>query len=244
MKLEPLEQFKVKTLATLHLFGHDVSFTTSSLYMLIAVIVVSALFALVIRKPELIPGRVQAIGEIIYDFVMDTLNQNTMGKGERYFPFIFSLFCFIIVLNFLGLVPYTFAVTGQIAVTLALAMLVFIILNVIAFVKHGFKFFHLFLPEGVPLVLAPIMIVIELFVYLIRPITLSVRLAANISAGHVLLYVATAFIMMGGLFGALPFPIVVLFTGFELFMAALQAYIFTVLTCVYLNDAIHLHCSD
>jgi F-type H+-transporting ATPase subunit a len=209
---------------------------------MLAVAVVTIFFWLALRRPGLVPSRLQACGELIHDFVLDTLKQNTMGEGERYFPFIFSLFCFIIVLNLLGLIPHGFAVTGQISVTFALAIIVFIVLNVIGFARHGLHFFHLFLPPGIPLVLAPAMVVIELFVYLVRPATLAIRLTANMIAGHIFLYIATAFIVLSGIFiGVLPIPMVILFTGFEVFVAVLQAYIFTILTCVYLSYSIHLH---
>jgi len=210
--------------------------------MFIGLVCLSIFLALVIRKPKLVPGKLQATGELIHDFVLETLNENTLGEGEKYFPFIFSLFCFILTLNLLGLVPHGFTVTSHISVTLTLALIVFVVLNIIAFSLHGMKFFSFFLPDGIPLLLAPVIILIELFVYLIRPLTLSIRLAANMIAGHVLLYIAATFIILAGIqWGIIPIPFVIAFTGLEIFVAILQAYIFTILTCTYLNDAIHLH---
>jgi len=241
-KLNPLEQFDLHTLISFKLGDYNFDFTNSTLFMLLGFFCTSSLLLLFIRNPKIIPGKLQATGELIHDFVLDTLQANTMGEGEKYFPFIFSLFCFILTLNCFGLIPHGFAVTSHISVTLALAMIVFIILNIVAFSLHGMKFFTFFMPKDIPWILAPIMITIELFVYLIRPVTLSIRLGANMIAGHIVLYIATTFIIMGGLVGgAFPIPFIVALTGFELFVSVLQAYIFTILTCTYLNDAIHLH---
>ena len=241
-KLRPLDQFDLHTLISFKVGSYNFDFTNSTLFMVIGLLCVSGFLMLVIRKPKLVPGKLQAAGELIHNFVLGTLNENTLGEGEKYFPFIFSLFCFILTLNLLGLVPHGFTVTSHISVTLALALIVFIVLNVVAFYLHGIKFFSFFLPKGIPLLLAPIMILIELFVYLIRPLTLSIRLAANMIAGHILLYIAATFIVLAGIFvGVIPIPFVIAFTGLELFVAILQAYIFTILTCTYLNDAIHLH---
>ncbi|NRA73814.1 MAG: F0F1 ATP synthase subunit A [Rickettsiales bacterium] len=241
-EIHPIEQFDLHTLINLKLGNYNFGFTNSALFMVLAFICISSLFIFCTRNPKIIPSKLQAVGELIYDFVLDTLQETTLGKGKKYFPFIFSLFCFVLTLNCLGVIPYGFTVTSHISVTLALALIVFIIVNVIAFSLHGIKFFSFFLPDGVPLVLAPMMILIEVFVYLIRPITLSIRLAANMMAGHIVLYIITSFIIMGGIkFGIIPIPFIMALTGFELFIGLLQAYIFTILTCVYLNDAIHLH---
>ena len=241
-ELKPLEQFDLYTLVDFKIGGYSFDFTNSILFMLLGLLCLSSLLMAFIRKPKIVPGKLQAIGELIHDFVLNTLQENTLGKGERYFPFIFSLFCFILTLNCLGIIPYSFAVTSHISVTLALAAIVFILLNIVAFSLHGMKFFSFFMPKNVPFLLAPVMIIIELFVYLIRPATLSIRLAANMIAGHIMLYTATTFIIMGGIMtSAISILFIVALTGFELFVAILQAYIFTILTCAYLNDAIHLH---
>jgi len=241
-ELRPLDQFNLKSLIDFRIGEYDLSFTNSTLFMFLGLICLSGLLMLFIKKPQLVPNRMQAMGELIHDFVLGTVNENTLGKGEQYFPFIFSLFCFILTLNLLGLLPHGFTVTSHISVTLAFALIVFVVLNIIAFARHGLKFFHHFLPEGIPLFLAPVMIVIELFVYLIRPVTLSIRLAANMMAGHILLYIAATFVVIGGItIGIIPISFVIVFTGIEIFVAVLQAYIFTILTCTYLNDAIHLH---
>ena len=241
-KLEPLEQFDLHTLVDFKIGSYSFGFTNSTLFMVLALLCLSSLLIVFVRKPKIVPGKLQAMGELIHDFVLNTLQENTLGKGEKYFPFIFSLFCFILTLNCFGIAPYSFAVTSHISVTLALASIVFILLNIVAFSIHGMKFFSFFLPKDIPVLLAPVMIIIEFFVYLIRPVTLSIRLAANMIAGHIVLYIATTFIIMGGIaVGIIPIPFIVALTGFELFVAILQAYIFTILTCTYLNDAIHLH---
>ena len=187
------------------------------------------------------PGALQSSAEIMHNFTLKILNENTAGKGEQYFPFIFSLFIFILTLNILGLIPHGYAVTSQIVVTFSLAIMVFITITIIAFIRHGWSFFSYFLPAGTPWFLAPLMIIIEFFTYCTRPISLSLRLAANMMSGHILIAVIAGFIVTMGIAGILPISFIVAFNAFELFVAILQAYIFTILTCVYLNDSIHLH---
>jgi F-type H+-transporting ATPase subunit a len=240
--LNPLEQFNLHPLINLDIGGYKFDFTNSTLFMVIGFICLSSFMLLATRNAKLVPEKLQSMGELIHNFILDTVNSNTLGKGEKYFPLIFSLFCFVLTLNLLGLIPHGFTVTSHLSVTITLALIAFVILNIIAFSIHGLKFFHFFLPQGMPLILAPIMIVIELFVYLIRPFTLSVRLTANMIAGHIVLYIAASFIIMSGIwFGVIPISFVVALTGFEIFVSILQAYIFTILICTYLNDAIHLH---
>ena len=243
LTLKPIEQFDLHTLIKLKLGNYNFDFTNSTLFMLLAFLCISGLFIACTKNTQIIPNRLQAFGEMVYDFVLNTLQETTLGEGKKYFPFIFCLFCFTLTLNCLGLIPYGFTVTSHISVTLALALIVFVLTNIVAFSIHGIKFFSFFLPQGIPWPLAPMMILIEVFVYLIRPITLSIRLAANMMAGHIVLYIITSFIIMGGLniLGIIPIPFVMVLTAFELFIGLLQAYIFTILTCVYLNDAIHLH---
>jgi len=241
MSSSPLEQFKISDILSLHIGNYDLSFTNASLFMFFAYAIIGSFFYFTAKKLQTIPNNMQSGAEVVYNFVLKVLNENTSGKGEQYFPFIFSLFLFILTLNILGLIPYGFAVTSQIIVTFALAITVFIIVTVIAFIRHGFHFFSFFLPSGTPWFLAPLMIVIEFFTYCTRPISLSMRLAANMMAGHILIAVVAGFIMMMGVAGILPISFIVVFTGFEFFVAILQAYIFTILTCVYLNDAINLH---
>ena len=241
MSSSPLDQFKISDIVPIHIGQYDVSFTNASLFMFLAYALVGSFFYFTALRLKAIPGGVQSSAELMYNFVLKILNENTSGKGEQYFPFIFSLFLFILTLNVLGLIPHGFAVTSQIIVTFALAITVFIIVTIIAFIRHGLHFFSFFLPSGTPWVLAPLMVVIEFFTYCTRPISLSMRLAANMMAGHILIAVVAGFIVMMGLAGILPISFIVVFTGFEFFVAILQAYIFTILTCVYLNDAINLH---
>jgi len=241
MKDNPLGQFAIKTLYPITLNGHDISFTNASMFMAIAVIIVTSFFILAIRKSELIPGRFQSFAESIYNFTLMTLDENTHGKGQQFFPFIFSLFMFIVALNLLGNAPYGFSVTSQLIVTSTFAFVVFCLVTITGFVKHGFKFLSLFLPEGTPIFMAPLIVVLEIFAYFVRPVALSIRLGANMIAGHILIGVIVGFITLMGIWGFLPISFIVLFNGFEIFVAILQAYIFTILTCVYLNDAINLH---
>jgi len=238
----PLEQFKIKKLIPLDLGAVDISFTNAALFMLIAVALVLILFIVALRNPAVIPSRIQNVGEIFFEFISDLLKEFLGEEGRKYFPFIFSTFIFVLFCNLLGMLPYAFTVTSQIVVTFGLGISIFIIINIIAFVRNGFSFFSFFLPSGVPMIMAPMMIFIELFSYLARPVSLSVRLTANMIAGHVLLKVLAGFVIMMGLTsGWLPIPVVSILIGFEIFVAVLQAYIFTILICVYLSDAVHMH---
>jgi len=193
-----------------------------------------------------VPGRMQSIAELSYEFVADTINSTAGKEGMKFFPLVFTLFMFILVANIIGLIPYTFTVTSHIIITAALALLVFITVLVYGFYKHGFGFFRLFVPKGIPIYILPLIVFIEVLSFLSRPISHSVRLFANMLAGHITLKVFASFItLLGGLgifgiFGAaLPLALVVALTALELLVAFLQAYVFAILTCIYLNDAIH-----
>lgn len=194
-----------------------------------------------VRGNRIVPNRIQAALESMYEFVADILQEASGKEGFRYFPFVFSVFLFILFGNLLGMVPYSFTFTSHIIVTFALALFVFLGVTFIGLFRHGLKFFTLFFPSGVPLAVAPILIPIEIISYLARPITLSVRLFANMMAGHIFLKIFAGFTVSLGLWGLAPLAFNVVFTGFEFFVAMLQAYVFTVLTCIYLHDAIHLH---
>lgn len=242
MSHSPLDQFAIKKLVEINLFGFDISFTNSSLYMVLAGVIALLYFYLALKSEKIIPSRLQLSAEIIYDIITVTLNQNVGEKGRKFIPFIFTLFMFILLCNLLGMIPYGFTVTSHIAVTFALAIMIFFMVTIIGFINHGLHFLSIFLPKGTPLWLAPLMIVIELFAYLARPISLSLRLAANMMAGHVLLKVMAGFIVSLMIFlKFLPIPLIVILIGFEIFIAILQAYIFTILACVYLNDAVNSH---
>jgi len=243
LSADPLAQFEIKPLIQLpQLAGYDVSFTNASLWMVIAMALVFFFFSYGMRKKSLVPSRWQSLAEMTYEFVAKMLHDNVGKEGRRYFGFIFTLFTFILACNLLGMVPYSFTVTSHIAITFALAAFIFIGVTLIAILKHGTKFFGFFLPDGVPIIMAPLMYVIELFAYLARPVSLSVRLAANMMAGHTMMKVIAGFVIAMGLAaGWLPLAFLTALTGFEIFIAMLQAYIFTVLTCIYLNDALHLH---
>lgn len=241
MSQSPLDQFKVLPVFDIKWAGVDISITNSTIFMLLALSIVAAFFMLSMYNKKLVPGRFQAAAEIFHNFILDMLNENTEGKGEKFLPFVFGLFYFILTLNILGMVPHGFTVTSHISVTFALALVVFFLVTIYAFMKHGLKFLHFFVPDGVPMVLLPFMVVIEVFVYFTRPVSLCIRLAANMFAGHVLMFIVAGFVTVMGVGGILPISFITIFTGFELFVAILQAYIFTILTCVYINDAINLH---
>lgn len=236
----PLDQFAVSPVFQLpHVGGVDTSVTNSALFMLLAVAVATLFFAVALRKRALIPGRMQSLAEIIYEFVHEIVEENAGHGGLKYFSFIFSLFLFILFVNFMGLIPYSFAPTSQIIVTLALGGAAFLVITLIALFKQGpIGFFKHFVPAGLPLVIAPLMLMIELVSYLSRPLSLAIRLAANITAGHTLIHVIAGFVAPLALFGILPIAFLVFMTGFELFVSILQAYVFTMLCCMYLSEAL------
>jgi len=238
----PLAQFEIKTLIPLKLGEIDVSFTNSALFMSLTLIMVTLFLVLGMRQRALVPARWQSMTELSYEFVANLLRDTVGNEGRKYFPFVFSLFMFILFGNMLGMVPYSFTFTSHIIVTFAMALTVFVGVTILGFVKHGFRFFSFFVPPGVSVVLWPLMIPIEIISYLSRPISLSVRLFANLTAGHTMLKVFAGFIIsLGVVGGILPFAFVVALTGLELLIAFLQAYVFTILTCFYINDSIHLH---
>lgn len=237
----PLEQFAIKKIIPLEIGGIDVSFTNSSLFMVAAVVLVSSLLVFGMRRGALVPGRWQIIAEISYEFIANMIRDNVGQEGRRYFPFVFTLFMFVLAGNLLGMIPYSFTYTSHIVVTFGMAFVVFLGVTLIGFMKHGFGFFGFFLPHGVPWYLAPLIIPIEVLSYLSRPISLSLRLFANMTAGHTMLKVFAGFVFVLGLGGVAPLFMVIALTGLEFLIAFLQAYVFAILTCVYLNDALHMH---
>lgn len=241
IELHPLEQFRIERLVPLRMGGLDVSYTNSALLMTIIVIMITALTVLSTRRASLVPGRWQSIAEVSYEFVNDMVESNVGPEGLPYFPFVFTLFTFILLANLLGLIPYSYTVTGQIIITFALAAVVFIGVTTIGFIQHGLHFLRFFVPEGVPLLLLIILVPIEVLSYFIRPFTLSIRLFANMLAGHTMLGIFAGFAAVLGIFAIFPIAIDVLLLALELLVATLQAYVFAILSCLYLNDAIHMH---
>ena len=237
----PMHQFEIKRLIPLELFGFDASFTNSALFMVIAASIITLFTVYAMRSRALIPTRLQSVAELSYTFVANMVRDNVGTDGMKYFPFVFTLFMFVLVLNMLGMVPYSFTVTSHIIVTFALAAFIFLGVTLVGLAMHGLHFFSFFVPKGVPMFMMPLMVVIEVLSYLTRPISLSVRLFANMMAGHTMLKVFAGFTIMLGVLGVAPIAINVALTGFEILVAFLQAYVFAVLTCIYLNDAIHLH---
>lgn len=237
-----MHQFEINRLFKLDLFGLDASFTNSSLFMVIALVSVSGFLIYSMQGRSLVPSRTQSVAELAYEFVANMLRENVGTEGMKYFPFVFSLFIFILALNMLGMIPGTFTVTSHIVVTFALAALVFVVVTAIGFARHGLGYLQLFVPHGVPLWLMPLIVPIEVISYLIRPVSLSVRLFANMMAGHTMLKVFAGFAVSLPFFAkAAPVLFTVAFTGLEFVVAFLQAFIFTVLTCIYLNDAVNMH---
>jgi F-type H+-transporting ATPase subunit a len=241
IELKPLEQFQIERLVPLHIGEIDVSYTNSALLMTIVVVLVTTLVIVGTRRAELVPGRLQSMVEMTYEFVADMIDSNVGREARSYLPFIFTLFTFILAANLIGLIPYSFTVTSHIIVTFALAAVVFIGVTIIGIVRHGFHFLSLFVPHGVPLPLLVILVPIEVLSYFIRPFTLSIRLFANMLAGHTMLAILGGFAASIGFLAIFPVAINTAMFALELLVAVLQAYVFAILTCLYLSDAIHLH---
>lgn len=219
----------------------DLSFTNASLYMVIGVALLTLFFWATTQGRALVPSRWQSLAEIFYEVIGNMIRDNVGSAGRAYFPFIFTLFMFVLVLNLIGMIPGTFTVTSHIIVTFGLAFFIFIAVTVIGIYLHGFKFLSLFFPHGAPWWTGFILIPVEIVSYLSRPVSLAVRLFANMTVGHVLLKVIAGFIGLMGIFGVVPFLALIPLTALEIGIAILQAYIFTILSCVYLHDALHLH---
>jgi F-type H+-transporting ATPase subunit a len=237
----PLAQFEIKRWVPIKIGELDISFTNSSTFMVLTVVVVSAFLILGMRRNAMIPGHWQSMVELLYIFIANLLRDTVGKEGRPYFPFIFTVFMFILVGNLFGMIPYSFTFTSHIVVTFAMALVVFLGVTIIAIAKHRLYFFTFFMPPGVPLLMAPLLVPIEIISYLSRPISLSVRLFANMLAGHTLLKVFAGFVVSLGMFGVFPLAFIVALTGLEIVIALLQAFVFTILTCLYLNDALHLH---
>lgn len=239
--LDPLHQFEIYPILSINIGGYDVSFTNSSLWMVIAAVVAYLIVSRGVGAGSLVPTRMQVVAETLYSTVANMVRDNVGDAGKKYFPFVFTLFMFVLFGNLLGMIPYSFTFTSHLAVTFAMAATIFVTITIIGIMRHGLHFFSLFFPAGAPLATAPILIPIEIISYLSRPVSLSVRLFANMMVGHTLLKVLGSFALMMGAAGILPLGLLVGITALEFLVAALQAYVFTILTCIYLHDAIHLH---
>src|SRR6202048_162951 len=245
MAADPIYQFQIIKLFTIgHIGGQEIAFTNSSAYMFLSVAVISLL--MICTGRQLIPGRLQSVAEISYEFVANTIRSTAGSEGMKFFPLVFSLFMFIAVSNLIGIIPYTFTVSSHLIVTVALALLVFFIVLFYGLYKNGLKFFKLFVPSGVPIYILPLVVFIEVISFFLKPVSHSVRLFANMLAGHIALKVFASFVTRLGALGVLgwagavlPLGLTMALTALELLVAFLQAYVFAILTCIYLNDAIH-----
>lgn len=244
--IDPIHQFSIHPVVPISIAGQDFSLTNSGLFMLLAVALSCLIAAIAARGDSGVPSRMQAMGEMAYEFVAGMVRSAAGEAGMRFFPFVFSIFFFVLICNLLGYIPYSFTVTSQIVITAALALLVFLTVVIIGISEHGVGFFKLFVPSGVPIYILPLVVAIEVFSFFVRPVSHSVRLFANMLAGHITLYVFGAFVVMllgaGAAvkaFAVLPFAMTVGLEALELLVAFLQAYVFAMLTCMYLNDALH-----
>jgi F-type H+-transporting ATPase subunit a len=248
MAADPIHQFRIVELfPVIHIGNTEIAFTNSALFMFTAVVLITAFLVIGTAKKSLVPSRLQSAAEISYEFVATTVRSTAGSEGMRFFPFVFTLFMFILTVNFIGLIPFTFTVTSHIIVTAALAITVFLTVLGYGLYRHGLHFFNLFVPKGVPVYILPLIVFIEVLSFVSRPISHSVRLFANMLAGHITLQVFAGFIILmgsamgaiGWLGGILPFGMIVILMALETLVAFLQAYVFAILTCIYLNDAIH-----
>ena len=244
--IDPIHQFQIYPVSEkLSLFGVDISFTNSALFMVVALAIIAFIMVYGTRAQAIVPGRLQALAEIFYEFVADTVTSTAGKEGLRFLPLVFSLFMFVLICNFVGLIPGTFTVTSQVVVTFTFAMLVILTVLIYGISRHGSHFFGLFVPSGVPILLLPLIVPIEVISFISRPISLSMRLFANMLAGHIALKVFAGFIVMliaaGGWVALTPLPMIMIIalTALEFLVAALQAFVFAILTCIYLNDALH-----
>ncbi len=246
-RVDPIHQFAITNIVDIGTIGGvHFAFTNSALFMVVTVVLITGFLVAATSPRTLVPGRFQSLAEISYEFVANMLRESAGSDGMRFFPFVFSLFMFVLFANVLGLFPYFFTVTSHIVVTAALAVLVILLVIVYGFYRNGLRFFGLFVPKGVPAYLMPLVVAIEVMSFLSRPISLSVRLFANMLAGHITLKVFASFILMLGAFGfagwigaVIPFFMTVALTALEVLVAFLQAYVFAILTSMYLNDALH-----
>ena len=243
MSTNPMHQFIVYRIGPEISLGNvDISFTNASLFMIISALAIISVFFAGTRRKAVIPTKIQLLTELSYTLVSKMISDTAGSKAKPYFPFIFSLFMFVLFCNMLGMLPYSFTVTSHIIVTFALAAIIFIGVTIIGFVNHGVGYLKLFIPSGVPVVLLPIIVIIEMISYLARPVSLSVRLFANMMAGHTMLKVFGGFVISLGIIGGwLPLSFTVALIGLEILIAFLQAYVFAILTCIYLNDALNLN---
>ena len=237
----PLEQFEVRPILEISVGGVDVSFTNSAMWMVIAAGLVYLLVMQGSKHRSMVPGRLQSLVEMSYEFIADMIGSTVGKEGRQYFPFVFTLFMFVLFGNMLGMIPGSFTFTSHIIVTFSMAIFVVTSVTIIGFVRHGLHFFSFFAPAGCPLYVMPLLVPIEILSYLIRPVSLSVRLFVNMMAGHIMLKTFAGFIVALGFFGFAPLALTVALSGLEFAIAFLQAYVFAVLSCIYLQDAIHLH---
>ncbi len=241
----PLDQFQIKPIVPIEIAGLNLAFTNSALWMTLAAAAATFFLVSAASGAKIVPGRLQSAAEVLYEFIAGMVRENVGDEGKKYFPFFFTLFMFVLFGNLVGLIPGAFTFTSHIVVTFTMALIIFLTITLIGFARHGTHFLSLFFPSGAPLATAPILIPIEVISYMSRPISLSVRLFANMTVGHIILKIFAGFVISLGAFfvipGVVPFSVLVGIMALEFFVAALQAYIFTILACIYLHDAIHLH---
>jgi F-type H+-transporting ATPase subunit a len=243
---DPIHQFRIHDIVPIHIGGTNISFTNSALFMTLTLVVGTGWLLLATRRRKLVPGRLQSTAEMFYEFVAGTLRSTAGSAGMRFFPFVFTIFLFVLIANLFGMFPYFFTVTAHLIITASLSLLVIGIVIFYGFYKNGFGFLRLFVPHGVPGAILPFVVFIEVLSFVSRPISLSIRLYANVLAGHITLKVFAGFIVtlgalgwLGWLGAILPLVMTVALSALELLVAVLQAYVFAILTCLYLNDAIH-----
>ena len=242
MSSSPIEQFTVRTIGSDIFLGNiNISFTNSSLFMGITVSMVMIFFYITLKRTALVPNKLQAISELTYDFVAGIAKENMSEKAKIFFPFVYTLFMFFLFGNLIGIIPYSFAFTSQLIITCAISGFILVLTTIYGIYKNGFRFLKVFIPTGVPLVLLPLMFIIEVLSYFAKGVSMGVRLFANIMAGHIMIDIFAGFIIALGIFGVLPFSFTVILYVFEMLIACLQAYIFTILACIFFDQAVNFH---
>lgn len=240
--LSPIEQFRISTIGKeINLAGLNISFSNSALFMVITVVLIFLFFYISLKRTYIIPNKMQMLAELSYNFVAGLSKENIGEKANIFFPLVYTIFLFILFGNLLGILPYSFAFTSQVAITFSLAGLVFVIATLYGIFKHGFKFLKIFIPPDIPFILIPLMFIIEVLSYVAKALSMGIRLFANIMAGHIILEIFASFVISLGIFGFIPFSITILIFGFEIAMACLQAYVFTILTCLFLQQVTEFH---
>ncbi len=241
MSSSPIDQFKIKIIGSdIAISGINVSFTNAALFMSITALLVIIFFYFLLKKTQIVPNKMQMIAELSYDFVQGIAKDNLGDGGKKFFPLVYSIFMFFLFGNLIGLIPFSFAFTSHIAVTMTIALLIFTLTTFYGFYKHGFGFLNLFIPKGIPIILMPLLCIIEVISYMAKALSMGIRLFANIMSGHIIIEIITGFVIAMGIFGIIPLAFTSVLFILEFAIACLQAYILTILACLFIQQAVEI----